>query len=87
MEIARLAVAPGVTVDSSPISDIALESNDTTFPISPGNPLVDDFNPYRYIRTYGDQALVPLKAERGKGSNCNTAVILLYLCRKCLTEC
>ncbi|KAL5252649.1 hypothetical protein ACHWQZ_G015437 [Mnemiopsis leidyi] len=47
MEIARLAVQPGVTVDTTHISDIALEPSDTSFHITPCNPLVDDFNPYR----------------------------------------
>ena len=50
MEIARKTPHAGVPVDTSHISDIALEPSDTSFNITPCNPMVDDFNPYRFLR-------------------------------------
>ena len=47
MEIAKLSVQPGITIDTtSKLSDIALDT-DNSFNVTPGNPIVDDFNPYR----------------------------------------
>eukprot|EP00116_Pleurobrachia_bachei_P013010 sb/3473272/ len=50
-EIAKLAVSTGPTSQDgrgTNISDIAIDSAETSFQITPVNPIVDDLNPYRY---------------------------------------